>query len=172
MGLEIAAAVGLISAVGGTGYSAYKGNMAAKQSQKAEALRQQQMNLDSQMKQREIFRKTQLAQATARQRATQSGSQFGSGLQGGLAEIAQRGGEDTNYNFQSTNIGNSIFAANAAQTGFKSQAETGQGFASLGLNLLQSLPTLNRIGTEIAGPRQSSSFPQGAYRGPYISSIY
>jgi len=172
MGLEIAAAIGLASAVGGTAYSAYSGNKAAKQSRKAENLRQQQMNLDSQMKQREIFRKTQLAQATARQRATQSGSQFGSGLQGGLAEIAQRSGEDTNYNFQSTNIGNDIFAANQKQTMFKSNAEAGAGVAAFGMNLLQSLPTLNRIGTEIAGPRQSSSFPQAAYRGPYISSIY
>lgn len=172
MGLEAAAAIGLVAAVGGTGYSAYSGNKAAQQSRKAEGLRQQQMNLDSAMKQREIFRKTQLSQATARARATQSGTQFGSGLQGGLAEIAQRGGEDTNYNFQSTQIGNDLFQTNARQTQYKSNQETGQGVANLGLNLLQSLPTISRIGTEIVGSKSASSGRFPGYRGPSISTIY
>ncbi len=174
MGLEIGAALlfaGTVAAVGGTGYNAYAGAKAAKASRRAESLRQRQMNLDSAMKRREILRKVQLSRSQALSRTTQSGASSSSALGGAFGEIAQRGGEDVNYNEFSTDVGNDLFRANRDFTTWRSNAETGQGIANLGMNLIQSTPTLTSIGTEAFGKKPGSSTSPG-YRGPYISSIY
>lgn len=180
MGLEIGAAalfsaIGAAGAVGGTAYSAYAGNKAAKASRRAENLRQRQMNLDSAMKRREIFRKMQLSRAQAVSRTTNAGvgEAGGSALPGALGSISQRGQEDLGYNQFSTDIGNDLFRANRQYTTWQSNAQTGQGIANLGMNLIQAAPTLERIGTEISGPRTGGQVRTSpGYRGPYISSIY
>ncbi len=177
MGLEIGAALlyaGTAAAVGGTAYSAYSGSKAASASRKAERLRQRQMNLDSAMKRREIIRKMQLSRAQAVSRTTQAGvgDPGGSALGGATASIQQRGSEDLGYNQFSTDIGNDLFRANRQQTTWQSNAQTGQGIANLGMNLIQAGPTIQAIGTEVAGSRPGQVKTPPGYRGPYISSIY
>lgn len=178
MGLELGAALlyaGTAASIGGTAYSAYSGQKAATASKKAEKLRQRQMNLDSAMKRREILRKTQLARAQAVSRTTAAGvsDPGGSALGGATASITQRGQEDLGYNQFSTDIGNDLFSANRQYTQWSSNAQTGSGIAQMGMNLIQAAPTLQRIGTEIAGQRSNSQVRTApGYRGPYISSIY
>lgn len=166
--------LGTATAVAGTAYSAYEGNKAAGQSRRAEQLRQQQMNLDSAKRQRDFIRKMQMAQAQSSTRLSQSGAQFSSAAAVSSGNIASETQTDINYNQFSTDIGNNIFDANAKQTEYKSNAEAGQGFSKLGMSLLQSTPTITRIGTEIAGRSNNSGGAAASQNnpGPYISSIY
>src|SRR5258705_1063150 len=60
--------------------------------QQADAQRRQQMELDANRKQMEVFRNNQRARAQALNNATSSGSQFGSGLQGGYGQISGMSG--------------------------------------------------------------------------------
>lgn len=177
MGIEVGigallTSIGTATAVAGTGYSVYSGAKAAGASRDAERLRQRQLNLDSAMKRREMLRKIQLSRSTALSRTTVAGAQKSSALGGALGSIQQRGGEDLNYNQQSTDIGNDLFAANRDITTFQSQAQAGQGIGNLGFNLIQSAPTLSRIGTDLFGGESTSGKSGGGYRGPYISTIY
>lgn len=185
MGLETAAlltAIGTATAVGGTAYSVYNGQRAAAASKEAENLRQKQLNLDSAMKRREMIRKIQLSESTAVARATSSGTQDSSSFGGSIGSIQSRGGEDLNYNKESTDIGNNLFAANRDVTTFQSLSQAGSGVSSLGTSLLQSTGTLTRIGTDLFAGRGSpeevmsrsdmSNIPIAPYRGPSISTIY
>lgn len=164
MGLEVAALAGIFqiagtAAAGYGAYSSYQGQKAAAAaSKKAEDARQRQMELDALMKQRKIIRDTQLARAKALSAATQQGAGEGSGLPGGYGQIQQTGGEDLNYLDQSRDIGRSIFDANRAYTEASSQAATGKGLFSFGVDLIQASPKLGQIGVDLfGGPGSKSS---------------
>lgn len=175
MGAEVLLAIGTATAVAGTGYSVYSGQQAASQSREAEALRQRQLNIDSARRQRELARKLQLSRAVALSNSVSGGSQYGSGLQGGYGEIQQRSSEDSNYNTQSTDIGNRLFDVNARMATYQANAQAGSSVAGLGTSLMQNAGTISRIGTDLFGGSSSGpSSTSAGYRGPYsaMPSIY
>lgn len=104
----------------------------AKASAKAEKLRQRQMNLEAMRKKREIVREGVRARSEALSTATAQGAAEGSGLQGGIAQITNQVGRNTQANEQDRTIGNKIFKANQQYANAGGLMALGQGISSLG----------------------------------------
>lgn len=134
----------------------------ARQEQSINDQKQQAMELSARRQQMEIMRNQQRARAMAVQSATTQGAQFGSGLQGGLAEIT----DQSLFNEVGVNsalqTGRNIAGFNAnitkdkiAMAGVQSDAAQGAGLASLGGALVKSGPI---IGSLSQGFGKSNSF--------------
>ena len=116
------------------------------------ALRQRQMNLFGQRQQMENFRNVQKAKAQGMATAVQSGSQYGSGIQGAQAEETATGARNTMQIGQDLEIGNNIFGLTGkidqnkiTQAQLQSQMASlqgnqsiFQGLGQLGMGLMQS----------------------------------
>lgn len=144
---SIIAGVGLAaSAVGAyTQYSAAQ--QSAKAQKKAEAIRQQAMNMDAMRRQRQLVREGRMAQANSLVSGISQGAQFGSGLAGGQAQVAAQTGSGLYYNDQARRSGNAMFDANAALYDARSSESTGSGLSSLGGALVKNSEMLSRIGS-------------------------
>src|SRR5882762_9034564 len=104
----------------------------------------------------EVLRANQRARSTAINNATNQGAQFGSGLQGGLAQVQDQGLFNLAGVNQNLEIGEAMFGINKQITGQKQQLTqvqgqqaTDQGIASLGGALVKSGPMLGSIGSSI-----------------------
>ncbi len=113
------------------------------------AQRQLAMQVSARRQQMQIIRTNQQAKAQATAAATSQGAQFGSGLQGGLAQIAGQSGSNLLGEDQQLSIGNAIFGLDTqitqqkiAQTQAQSQGAADSGLASLGGTLLKAAPTI------------------------------
>jgi hypothetical protein len=102
------------------------------------------MTLQSNRSSLEVLRRTQQARAQARAAATNQGAQFGSGLQGGLAQESDQGANNALGLAQNLAIGKNIYNINQAidqqQTtlaNYQTKAATGAGIASAGTGLMQ-----------------------------------
>jgi hypothetical protein len=114
--------------------------------------RQQAMELDSRRRNMEIFRKTQQAQAMATAAAINQGAQFGSGLQGGLAEVSNQGyfnSQGVNNNLE---IGENIFGINRdisanklKLSGIQTSMANDQGIAALGGSIFKGAGTFGNL---------------------------
>lgn len=111
--------------------------------QDVNAQRKTAMELSSRRQQMEIFRNNQRARAMASNAAVNQGAQFGSGIQGGLAQVQDE--SMTNYLGVSKNleIGNNIFGINdkisqqkSLISGLQSDAATYNGISSMGGSLM------------------------------------
>jgi len=157
---SIIAGIGLAAGAIGTGVQVM-GSMAAQDAQRrsaqlqrqAEATRQRAMDLDSQRKQYSIIREQQTARAQAIANATSGNAQFGSGLQGGLAQVSGQSGTNLQGVQQNTEAGAEMFAINGAKYGADvnaSRAGTmtsfGQGISSLGGTITKDAGTISKIG--------------------------
>lgn len=114
--------------------------------------KQQAMELDARRKQTEIIRTNQQAQALAVNRATNQGAQFGSGLQGGLAEVQDQSLFNLAGINSSLSIGRNInqFNQNITQDKYKmadlgGDAASNQALTSLGGTLLKVGPTIGAM---------------------------
>lgn len=124
--------------------------------QKVNEQKQAQMKLQAQRAQMEVFRNAQRARAQATNSATQQGAQFGSGLQGGLAQISDDASTNLLGISQNLEIGQNIFGINNDISAKKMQlaqlggeAATDQGIASLGGALIKAGPTIGAFGKNI-----------------------
>lgn len=124
--------------------------------QQINAQKQQQMVLQSKRMQLENVRNAQRARSQATAAATSQGAQFGSGIEGGKAQITNQAGFNALGVNQNLQIGQNIFGINndisakkmqLAQLG--GQAATDQGFASLGGSLMKSGPTVGGISRDL-----------------------
>lgn len=124
----------------------------ARQEQGINDAKQQAMELQGRRAQMENVRNVQRARAQAVQNATTQGAQFGSGLQGGLAQVTDQG----LFNMQGVNdalqTGRQINTYNTAISGDKQQlaslgadAATDAGISSLGGALLKSGPMIGQM---------------------------
>jgi hypothetical protein len=105
-------------------------------SQKAEALRFKQMEMDAARKQRQIIRQSYLAQSEALVRGTgQTGSSAlggSSALPGSYGQIRSDERENFSYVAAQLGIGRGIFEAKAAEAKANQEAAEGSAFSSLG----------------------------------------
>lgn len=139
MGLEVAATVSAISAVGGLAMNVMGGKKqteaasdASEASQKAEEARKQQMLLESARNERETIRKMMLARSAAVDAGQSQGASYGSGVAGGIASITGQGNSALNYNMRATDIGATIFDANKDYAAAQKTAAIGSGMSRLG----------------------------------------
>ncbi len=119
----------------------------------------------------ETLRTNQRARATAINNATNQGAQFGSGLQGGLAQVEDEGLFNLSGISQNLEIGESMFGINKQITGQKQQLAqvqgkqaTDQGLISLGGSIMKAGPTIGNIGGSVySGVSKNTGFG-----GPYV----
>lgn len=111
------------------------------------------MQLQASRQSTEILRANQRARSTAINNATGQGAQFGSGLQGGLAQVQDEGLFNLAGVNQNLQIGNAMFDINKDITKQKQQlalvqgqSATDQGIASLGGALVKAGPTIGNLG--------------------------
>lgn len=124
----------------------------AAQEQGINAQKQNAMELDARRKQLEVIRTNQQAQALATSRATSQGAQFGSGLQGGLAEVQDQSMFNLTGINNSLEIGRNInqYNQNITQDKYKmadlgGDAATNQAISSIGGTLMKVGPTIGSM---------------------------
>lgn len=127
----------------------------ASDEQAINAQRQQQMQLEARRQQMENFRNAQRLRAQGTAAAVNQGAQFGSGLQGSLAENTSEALFNAQGINQSLQIGNNIFGITndidakkiqLAQLG--GSASTAQGYSNLGAGIVKSAPIAGAFGKD------------------------
>lgn len=169
MGLEVAAAaigtaaltqttatgVGLAISAGGLGATIYGQVQQAEASKKAEALRRQQMELNSMREFRQIIRNAQRAQSQALTNSTAAGAQFSSALPGGYGQIQGEAGSAISANRQNLDIGRGLFQANAQASNAKAISAIGSGAYQLGRDIISVGPEIGRLKSTIFDNKQN-----------------
>lgn len=120
------------------------------------------MELSAHRQQLEILRNNQRHRALAINNATQQGAQFGSGLQGGLAQVEDQGLFNLAGVNQNLEIGQAMFGINKQITQQKQQLAmvqgqqaTDQGLASLGGAITRAGPIVGNVGQSLGNTRLS-----------------
>lgn len=147
----IVAAVGVAASVAGTVMGVVAQNKQAGAQEKAEKLREQQMNLEAERKQRQIRREQIIARSQAVSNATAQGAGEGTGLQGAFGQISQVAGSQSVATEQNRQIGAGIFQANAEGARAGGMAATAQGINSLGGAIISNYGTFGRVGQYASG---------------------
>lgn len=118
------------------------------------AQRQQQMVLVNQRQQMQNIRNTQLARSMAINSAVNQGAQFGTGVAGGVGQIAAQGAQNTRDLSQNFQIGQNVFGLNNQIDDLKvkmselgGQAAMYQGQAAQGQALANSGAAIGRLGS-------------------------
>lgn len=143
----IIAGIGLAIGAGGAFLNFQADKKAAKESKKAEKLREQQMNLDAMRKRREVIRQMIVAKATGASNAAVQGVSGGdSAVVGGQAQAVATAARNTSAINQSQSIGQGIFDANAGIAAAQRTGAWGQAFQSVGGGLIENSETISRVG--------------------------
>lgn len=144
----------------------------AVQEQDINNAKQQAMELQGRRTQMENVRNNQRARAQAENSAVSQGAQFGSGLQGGLAQVQ----DQTLFNMQGVNdalqTGRQINAYNSSISSDKEQlaslggqAATDQGISSLGGALMKAGPVIGQLGQNATAGFKSMNFGNSLFGG-------
>lgn len=114
--------------------------------------RAQQMELSAYRGQLQDIRNTQRARAMGINAAVNQGAQYGSGMQGGIADVENQGNFNLQGITQNLQIGRNIFGLdskisqnNVGIANLKGNEATAQGEASLGGSILSSAGTLGTL---------------------------
>lgn len=163
----IVAGVALAATAAGA-YKQYQASKAAQRAQeqqiaaqqRAERLRERQMELDAARKRREVIRNMVLARSTALSNITAAGVNTGSSaLAGAEAGIMGQGGGQIQAVNQNQLIGAGMFDANAdraageiAEGRARGDAAFGQVLTSIGGSLLTNMGAIERVGNTLFAP--------------------
>lgn len=140
--------------------------------QKINAQKQEAMQLSSRRQQLEVFRNQQRLRAQATNAAVNQGAQFGSGLQGGLAQVDDQSLFNAQGINQNLEIGQNIFGINNDISSKKMQLAqigadqaTATGVSSLGGALVKDGPVIGQLGSNAYGwgSRNIGVNPGGPY---------
>lgn len=152
MGIEtIVAVFGLGLGAIGTGVTIAGQNKQAKAQKRAETLRENQMNLEASRTRRQQVREMLAARGAALTAGVDQGASEGSGLAGGLAQVAGTGASGLVATQQNQSIGQSMFSANRAYAAGGTMAGFGSGISSLGGALVKNSSTIGKLGNYMAG---------------------
>ncbi len=145
----------------------------ASDEQQINAQKQQAMELSARRMQLENLRNNQRLRAQATNAATNQGAQFGSGLQGGLAQIEDQSLFNMTGVSQNLEIGRNIFGINTDISQKKMQLADLQGqqatntaLTSLGGALVKEGPIIGGLAKDVSawGSRNLST----GFGGPYV----
>lgn len=132
----------------------------ARQEQGINDQKQQAMELAGRRQQLEIIRNNQRARALAENNATNQGAQFGSGLQGGLAQVT----DQSTFNLAGVNsaletgrniagFNNSISQDKIRLAQLGGNAASAAGFASLGGSIMKAGPVVGALSGGFGGSK-------------------
>lgn len=144
----------------------------AHQEQAISDQKQQAMEIAGRRQQLEIMRTSQRARANAVQSATSQGAQFGSGLQGGLAQVQDQSTFNMEGVQQALMTGRNIAGLNSnisqdrysmlnLQNTATQNNATDQGYSSLGGALLKSGPVIGQLSKGFGGAGIGNLFMGG-----------
>lgn len=154
---SLIAAAGLAAGAAGTAVQFAGQKQAQKGAERAEKLRQSQMELDNTRSRRQIIRQAVAARASALSGATSQGAQESSGYMGGQQQITSEAGASILAVNQNQQLGQNMFSANRQISRGQGLASFGSGLSSLGGGLVQNSETIGRIGNYFTG-RQSPQY--------------
>lgn len=154
IGPEILLALQVAGVAGGVAGAAvqYKGAQdQSEASQRGEAARKQQMEIESSRKQREIQRQAQVARSVSLARGTDQGAAFegSSALPGAYGQITGNETQARAGVYQATDIGRSIFDANADYAEAQSLSAFGSGLSKLSGSVMTNAKDISVIGESI-----------------------
>ena len=146
----------------------------ARQEQGINDAKQKQMELEGRRSQMENIRNNQRARAMAENAAVNQGAQFGSGLQGGLAQIQ----DQSLFNMSGVNsalsIGREINSFNQNISADKQQlaqvqasSATNQGIATLGGAVMKAGPIIGQVSQGFGGFNIGNTFMGGGSPSGY-----
>lgn len=163
---------GVFGGMGASQKNAQISQAIAQQERNINDQKRQQMELSARRQQMEVFRNAQRMRAQGTAAAVNQGAQFGSGLQGGLAQVSDQSYSNSLGIGQNLEIGNNIFdmnntisGLNAQKSQVQSEAAMYQGFTSLGGSVMSNAGTLGAFGKDIGA--QFKGFGTG-FGGPYV----
>lgn len=149
---------GLGGLFGSSKAAAQNSQAIAQDEQAINAQKYQQMLLQNRRQQLENIRNVQRQRALATASAVNQGAQYGTGLQGGLAEIYNKGTENALGLSQGEEIGTNIYNLNASisdkkmqQASIQSDMAMEQGLMSLGGSLMSNSGTIGKLGKNLFG---------------------
>lgn len=144
-----AAVAGAATSVFGTIKQAEAQKTASRASQQAEALRKQQMELDSRRRMNQLMRASATARARSIAAASARGATFSSAAEGGLGSIQSQTGFNVLSEAENLDIGRDIFDANATFSQAKASAANYDAIGDFGKTLFQNSQTIGQIGTTL-----------------------
>lgn len=161
---------GLITNMIGAGRATQSQKQIAEYERQIEAQKMRAMELDAKRRTIEIMRTGQRAQAMALTAASAQGAQYGSGLQGGYAQVAGQ----TNFNAlgvqQNLEIGRNIFDLNSKISDEKMNLFDAQGLMNIGQGLMGMGGALvgaqDKLGN-LAGNFNTTTQRQGTFNTGY-----
>jgi hypothetical protein len=143
----IIAGIGLGIAAAGAGIQAYGTMQQSEASQKAERLRNRQMNLEATRRRRQIIREMIINQAQGRANAANQGATGGdSAVLGAQAQQTNSAAQNTLATNQSQQIGQGIFNANAQYAQGQVTSSWGGNISSVGGSIMKNAGTIARVG--------------------------
>lgn len=145
----IAGLAGTAATIAGTGLQVAGQMKAQEAAEKAETLRNAQMNLEATRQRRQIIRQSLIARGQAVNSATAQGAAEGSGLAGGVSQIASQTGSNLAGVNASQGLGQAMFGANQQLSQAQTMSSFGSGLSSLGGALFQNQQQIGRLGTYI-----------------------
>lgn len=135
----------------GSVISAVSGLAAMNQQKKAAALQQKQSELQNRRSQRQAFREAQIRRAQSTVSSVAGGSNFSSGLAGGMSSLSSQLGETLGYSSQMSGLNKQISMAQQRGSFFEAFAgfasNTLPSFAGM-LTPRQQNPQMARAGSE------------------------
>lgn len=160
----VGAAIGLGASIFGVSkqYNAVKQEAATQQDQikleqQVEDQKRQAMELTAKRSSMQDFRQAQVARSMATQNATNQGAQFGSGLQGGLAQVSGQSNTNQLGIMQNLMIGRNMYNLESQisqdkikMSQEKSQEAEGGAISSIGGALGKSIGPLGNLGMQLA----------------------
>lgn len=148
---SIIAGIGLAAGAAGTAVQMSGQKQAQKGAERAEKLREAQMNLDNQRSKRQIIRQSVAARAAALSGATAQGAQQSSGAIGGQQQVTSEAGQSVLAGDQNAQLGASMFSANRQISAGQTRSSFGSGISSLGGSLVSNSEMIGRIGNYYTG---------------------
>jgi hypothetical protein len=151
------------------------------------AQRRQQMVLDVGRQQLQTVRNAQLARSMAISASVNQGAQFGTGIAGGVSQIAAQGAQDTRNLSQNFEIGKNVFDLNdqidkskitlAKLGGDMASAQgdmaQGQGIQQLGAGIMSAASPMSKFFGSMPGMFGSTGGSGGGYANPTsIGGLY
>lgn len=148
-GLQIAGGLGQASSAKEI---ARVSNDKAQHEMQINTMKQQQIRLEAQRMQMQDTRNMQRSRAMALNAATSQGAQYGSGLQGGLAEVTNQGLFNIQGVRQALQTSEAVYGQNqfitqdnAKIASLQGDASTSQGISSVGGSIMKSAPGLGQL---------------------------
>lgn len=144
-----AAVVGAGTAIKGSIDSSNAQKKASRASAQQEAVRKDQLALDSARQRRQVARTAAVSRANALAAGVASGGQESSRVEGVQASLASQEGEQTSVISQAEDLGFSIFNLNQQISEARGDAATAGAIQNAGLLTLQNAQTIGNVGSTV-----------------------